>query len=138
MKDRNILITGGLGFIGSHIANELIDDNDITIIDNLSTGKLEYLENPQHENLTLIKEDIHDVDLNSALEGIDYVFHLAAMVGVPLSVENPLKCNRDNVTATVNLLDACVKSDVEKIVFSSSSAVYGDNPNMPLTKKSFM
>ena len=132
MKNRNILITGGLGFIGSHITNNLLDNNNITIIDNLSTGKLDYLKNPHHENLTLIKKDLNSLDLNSNLKDIDYVFHLAAMVGVPLSVENPISCNLENVNATVHLLDACVKNDIEKVVFSSSCAVYGENTNMPL------
>ena len=134
MKNKNILITGGLGFIGSHITNKLIDDNQVTIIDNLSTGKLNHLNEPHHDNLTLIKKDLNSLDLVANLNDIDYVFHLAAMVSVPLSVENPIICNMENVTATVNLLDACVKNDVEKIIFSSSSAVYGENVNMPLSE----
>ena len=132
MKNKNILITGGLGFIGSHITNKLINDNNITIIDNISTGNINNLNTPQHENLTLIKKDLNSVDLNLNLKNIDYVFHLAAMVSVPLSVKNPVKCNAENVVATVNLLNACVHNNVEKIVFSSSSAVYGENTNMPL------
>lgn len=132
MKNKNILITGGLGFIGSHITNKLIDNNEITIIDNISTGKLDYLNNPQHENLTLIKKDLNSLDLTVNLKDIDYVFHLAAMVSVPLSMENPISCNLENVTSTINLLNACVENNVEKIVFSSSSAVYGNNPNIPL------
>ena len=132
MENKNILVTGGLGFIGSHIANELLNQNQVTIIDNLSTGKLSNIENINHENLTLIKENLNDVDLDSALDGIDYVFHLAAMASVPLSVEKPVECNLINVNATVKLLNACVKNDVKKIVFSSSSAVYGENRNMPL------
>ncbi len=132
MKNKNILITGGLGFIGSHISNKLLDNNNITIIDNLSTGKIDYLNQPQHENLTLIQKDLNSLDLNLHLKDIDYVFHLAAMVSVPLSVEQPLTCHMENVTTTVNLLNACVKNDIKKIIFSSSSAVYGENTNMPL------
>lgn len=132
MRNKNILITGGLGFIGSHITNKLIDDNNITIIDNLSTGKLDYLNNPNHENLTLIKKDLNSIDLVANLKDITHVFHLAAMISVPSSVESPITCHMENVTATVNLLNACVKNDVKKIVFSSSSAVYGENTNMPL------
>ncbi len=137
MKNKNILITGGLGFIGSHITNKLIDNNNILIIDNLSTGNINNLYNPNHENLTIINKDLNSLDLNINLKDIDYVFHLAAMVSVPLSVENPLMCNLENVTTTVNLLNACVKNDVEKIVFSSSSAVYGENMNMPLSENEF-
>lgn len=132
MKNKNILITGGLGFIGSHIANKLINDNHLTIIDNLSTGKVSYLNNPNHENLNLIKKDLNSLDLKEHLTDIDYVFHLAAMVSVPTSVENPISCNLENVSATVNLLDACVKNNIKKIIFSSSAAVYGENTNIPL------
>lgn len=132
MKNKNILITGGLGFIGSHITNSLIDTNNITVIDNLSTGKISYLNNPSHENLTVVNKDLNSLDLISNLQNIDYVFHLAAMVSVPKSVDKPITCNMENVTTTVNLLNACVENDVKKIVFSSSSAVYGENTNMPL------
>ena len=132
MKNKNILITGGLGFIGSHITNSLIDTNNITVIDNLSTGKISYLNNPSHENLTFVNKDLNSLDLISNLQNIDYVFHLAAMVSVPKSVDKPITCNMENVTTTVNLLNACVENDVKKIVFSSSSAVYGENTNMPL------
>lgn len=135
MKNRNILITGGLGFIGSHIANKLIENNNLTIIDNLSTGNIRNLYDPNHENLTLIKKDLNSLDLNANLKDIDYVFHLAALVSVPLSVENPVTCNLENVTTTINLLNACVKNDVKKIIFSSSSSVYGNNTNIPLNEK---
>lgn len=132
MKNHKILITGGLGFIGSHITNQLIDGNNIIIIDNLSTGKMEYLNNYKHENLTIINKDLNSLDLKLILKDIDYVFHLAAMVSVPFSINNPILCNLENVTSTVNLLEACVKNDIKKIVFSSSSAVYGENSKMPL------
>lgn len=134
MKNKNVLITGGLGFIGSHIADELLKDNKVIIIDNLSTGKISNLKNPHHENLKIIKEDLNDANLDEILTGTDYVFHLAAMASVPLSVENPVKCNEINVNATVKLLNACVSNNVKKIIFSSSSAVYGDNTNMPLNE----
>ena len=132
MKNKNILITGGLGFIGSHITNNLIENNNITIIDNLSTGKLNYLETPNHKNLTFIKKDLNSLDLSTHLKDIDYVFHLAAMVSVPKSVKNPITCNLENVTTTVNLLNGCVENNIEKIIFSSSSAIYGQNLNLPL------
>ena len=132
MKNNTILVTGGLGFIGSHIVDELIDDNKIIIIDNESTGNIKNLENPEHENLKLIKGDLNEVDLDEILAGVDYIFHLAAMASVPLSVENPILCNEINVGSTVKLLKAAVNNNVKKIVFSSSSAVYGQNRNMPL------
>lgn len=132
MKNKNILITGGLGFIGSHLTNKLIQNNNITIIDNLSTGKIDNLENITHENLTLIKKDLNSIDLNASLVDIDYVFHIAAMASVPLSIKQPISCNMENVTSTINLLNACTYNNVKKIIFSSSSSIYGQNPNMPL------
>ena len=132
MKDKNVIVTGGLGFIGSHIVDSLLEDNKVTIIDNMSTGKLENLENPNHENLSIIEEDLLEADLDEILKGKDYVFHLAALASVPKSVEEPLTYHENNIDATVRLLIATKNNGVEKIVFSSSSAVYGENPNMPL------
>lgn len=132
MKNKKILITGGAGFIGSHIANELINDNEITIIDNLSTGNIKNLNEPEHDNLEFIHEDLCKTNLDDITSGTDYIFHLAAMASVPLSVEKPVECNEINVNTTVKLLKSAVDNDVKKIVFSSSSAVYGQNTNMPL------
>ena len=132
MKKKNILITGGLGFIGSHISNMLMEDNHIIIVDNLSTGNINNLINPNHDNLEIIKKDICEIDWNDILTDIDYIFHLAAMASVPLSIDAPIKCNEVNLNATVKLLDSAVKNNVQKIVFSSSAAVYGQNKNMPL------
>ena len=132
MENKEIVVTGGCGFIGSHIVDELIENNKVTIIDNLSSGKIGNLKNPNHENLTMIEEDLLDADLEEILKGKDYVFHLAAKVSVPGSVAEPLDYNQTNIDATVKLLVACKNNDIKKIVFSSSSAVYGENPNMPL------
>lgn len=132
MKNKNILITGGLGFIGSYITNALIENNHVIVIDNLTTGKIENLNNTSPENLELIKKNLNNVNLTNLLNNVDYVFHLAAMTSVPLSVKHPLKCNLENVTSTVKLLDACVNNNIKKIIFSSSSAIYGENTNMPL------
>ena len=132
MENKEIVVTGGYGFIGSHIVEELLEDNKVTIIDNLSSGKMENLENPNHENLTLIEEDLLDCDLDEILKGKDYVLHLAAKVSVPGSVAEPLDYNETNIDATLKLLMACKDNNIKKIVFSSSSAVYGENPNMPL------
>lgn len=132
MEGKTIVVTGGLGFIGSHIVDELVDNNTIIVIDNLSSGKIENLANPNHENLTLIKGDLNDLDLDDILKGVDYVFHLAALASVPESVEKPLFSNSNNLDTTLKLLVACKDNDVKKIVFSSSAAIYGDNPNIPL------
>ena len=132
MKNKNILITGGLGFIGSHITDELVENNNVTIIDNKSTGSVNNLKDSSHENLEIIIEDLHSADLDKILFEKDYVFHLAAMASVPLSVDNPVLCNQVNVDSTVKLLKAAINNNVKKIVFSSSSAVYGQYMNMPL------
>lgn len=132
MKNKKIVVTGGLGFIGSHIVDELINNNEVIIIDDKSSGKIENLKYPNHENLTLIEKNLNTANLDEILDGADYVFHLAAMASVPLSVDYPIKCNEVNVNATVKLLNACKNNDIKKIVFSSSSAVYGNNTNMPL------
>lgn len=132
MKNKNVLITGGLGFIGSHIADELLNDNEVVILDNLSTGNINNLKNPNHENLRIVKEDIRITNLDELTSDIDYIFHLAAMASVPLSIDKPVECNDINLNATVNLLTSAVNNDVEKVIFSSSSAVYGQNENMPL------
>lgn len=132
MKDKNILITGGLGFIGSHIANALIDDNKVTILDNLTTGKINNLKDPEHDNLKIILEDIRKTNLDELTSGIDYIFHLAAMASVPLSIDEPVECTDINLNATVKLLKSAADNNVKKIIFSSSSSVYGQNRNMPL------
>lgn len=132
MKNKNILITGGLGFIGSHIANELMDNNKVIILDNLSTGDINNLKTPNHENLKIIKEDIRNTDLDKLTSNIDYIFHLAAMASVPLSIDKPIECSDINVNATIKLLKSAAKNNVKKIIFSSSSSVYGTNTNIPL------
>ncbi|MBO5966133.1 MAG: SDR family oxidoreductase [Methanobrevibacter sp.] len=134
MENKEIVVTGGCGFIGSHIVDELIENNKVTVIDNLSSGKMENLKNQDHENLSLIKADLLDCDLDEILKGKDYVFHLAAKVSVPGSVAEPLDYNETNIDATLKLLIACKNNNIKKIVFSSSSAVYGENPNMPLNE----
>ena len=132
MKNKNIVITGGLGFIGSHIADEVIGNNEVTILDNLSTGNINNIKTPDNENLRIIKEDIRNTNLDDLTYDIDYIFHLAAMGSVPLSVDEPVECCDINLNATIKLLKSAVDNDVKKIVFSSSSSVYGQNRNMPL------
>lgn len=132
MKNKNILITGGLGFIGSHIANELLENNKVIILDNLSTGNINNLKDAHHDNLKIVEEDICNTNLDDLTSDIDYIFHLAAMASVPLSIDKPVECSEINLNATIKLLKSAVDNDVKKIVFSSSSSVYGQNKNMPL------
>jgi UDP-glucose 4-epimerase len=132
MQNKKVIVTGGMGFIGSHLTEELLEDNEVTVIDNGSTGKPENIKHlMDHKNLTLIRGSITDLDLAEIFKGKDYVFHLAAMASVPGSVENPYASNETNVTGTLNVLIAAKDAGIKKVVFSSSSAVYGDTPAMP-------
>ncbi|HMK53519.1 MAG TPA: SDR family oxidoreductase [Methanobacteriaceae archaeon] len=134
MKNKKVAITGGLGFIGSHLVEELSQDNGVLIIDNESSGSVENIKHLELDNISLELGDINTVDLLNLFEDVDYVFHQAAMASVPLSVDNPLLCNEINVTGTLKILDAAQKLGVKKVVFASSSAVYGDNENFPLSE----
>lgn len=126
------LITGIAGFIGSSIARELVHRGDtVSGIDNFSTGK--------RENLTDIADRIefHEADLrdlaaiSSACAGVDYIFHEAAIPSVPRSVADPITSNQANVDGTLNLLVAARDANVRRVVYASSSSVYGDTPTLP-------
>lgn len=126
-----VLVTGGAGFIGSHIAEHFAEaGHTVRILDNLATG---YIKNiPQNKNIEFIQGDICDFSLvEKAVSGIDYVFHEAALVSVPLSCERPAEAFRINTLGTLNVLKACVKANVNKFVTASSAAVYGNNPVLP-------
>ena len=129
-----ILVTGGAGFIGSHIVDRLLDEGfHVRVVDDLSTGEKKNL--TQHEgkqSFQFIEGNICNFDLvKKAIKGADAVFHEAALVSVTSSVENPLLTNEVNVTGTVNLLKACVDAQVKRLVFASSCAVYGDSEILP-------
>lgn len=127
------LVTGGAGFIGSHIVDYLVaEGQEVRVVDNLSTGKIENLSDVI-DQIRFIEGDINDKELmKEALKGVDYVFHLAAFISVPLSLENPEKCFEDNVDGTTNLLETARRNHVKKVVLTSSAAVYGDSDQMPL------
>lgn len=125
-----ILITGGAGFIGSHIA-ELYQSRakEIRILDNLRTGYRHNLEGLRH---TFIEGSVTDRDLvRKAVEGVDYVFHMAALVSVPESMAKPGECVDINVHGLLNVLEEASAAGVRKLVYASSAAVYGDNPTVP-------
>ncbi len=138
MKNKNIIITGGAGFIGTNIARTLADDNNVTIIDDLSTGKIENIQDLINENkIKFIKGSITDLDLlKKSFKNVDYVFHQAALASVPQSFEDPVKTNNINLNGTVNVLIASRDNNVEKVVWASSCAVYGDNTDLPLKETS--
>jgi UDP-N-acetylglucosamine/UDP-N-acetyl-alpha-D-glucosaminouronate 4-epimerase len=134
MKNKKIVVTGGLGFIGSHLVEALVEDNEVTIIDDLTSGKLENIGHLENEDLKLIRGSITDLDLKNIFNGVDYVFHEAALISVPESVLNPLKYNEVNINGTLKVLMASKDSDVKKVVFASSSAVYGENESLPISE----
>src|SRR5690606_26585202 len=110
----------------------LIKDNEVIIIDDLSSGKLENIEQFKDWNLKLIRGSITDLDLKTIFEDIDYVFHEAALISVPESVSKPLIYNEVNVKGTLQVLIAAKDNDIKKVVIASSAAVYGDNTSLPL------
>ena len=134
MNDKIIIVTGGLGFIGSNLVEYLTKDNKVTIIDNLSSGKLENIEHLKKDNVKLIKGSIIDLELKTIFKDVDYVFHEAALISVPESVSNPLIYNEINIKGTLQVLIAAKDNDVKKVVFASSAAVYGDNQSLPLSE----
>ena len=126
---KKVIITGGAGFIGSHLAQHLAQKYRVTVLDDLSTGSLSNLEGV---DCKFVPGSILDVPLlDDLLHGAEFVFHLAAMVSVAESMTNSRECVNQNVTGLLNVLDACVQHQVKKIVFASSAAVYGNSPQSP-------
>jgi nucleoside-diphosphate-sugar epimerase len=135
-----ILVTGGAGFIGSHIVDRLLKEGlKVRVLDDLSTGKKKNLSQHQcQKNFQFIEGDVRDFELaKKAVEGVDAVIHEAALVSVSRSVENPLLSNEINVMGTLNMLKACVDAQVKRFVYASSCAVYGDTEILPNHEKLF-
>lgn len=133
---KRVVITGGAGFIGSHLADaccRLPGRPRVTVIDNLRSGRRANLDRlSAHEHLRWIEGDINDeAVLDQALPEADCVFHMAAMISVAESMVRPLECVRINVDGTLKLLEAARRHGVGKVVLSSSAAVYGDEPGLP-------
>ncbi|MGH9891824.1 MAG: SDR family oxidoreductase, partial [bacterium] len=126
------LVTGGAGFIGSHIVEGLVaGGRKVRVIDDFITGRRENL-NGLLEKIELVQGDILDLDLvKKAVEGVEVVFHQAALRSVPLSVDNPLATNEVNTQGTLNVLVASRDAGVGRVVYASSSSVYGDSPQLP-------
>ncbi len=130
-ENKSVLVTGGCGFIGSHIAEQLVNYGArVTIIDDLSTGFASNIENFK-DKITFLKDSIVDPDAcDRAMTGNEIVFHTAAFISVPGSVKDPESCHKRNVDGTFNLLQAARKHGVKRFVFSSTSSVYGLRDNV--------
>jgi UDP-glucose 4-epimerase len=131
---KRVLITGVAGFIGSNLADRLLElGANVTSIDNLFNGRLENLDMAlKNKNFEFHKGDIRDLNfLLDLFKDVDIVFHQAAFTSVPQSVKMPDNCNDVNVNGVLNVLNAARRMDVEKIIFASSSSVYGDTPTLP-------
>lgn len=126
----NVLVTGGAGFIGSHLVNALVDKGyRVIVIDNLSTGQEKKL-NPKAR---FFKRDIRNLKAIFPLfRKIDCVFHVAALPRVPFSIEFPVLTNDHNIVGTLNVLECARQAGVKKLIYSASSSAYGDQPNLPL------
>ncbi len=131
MGNKKVLVTGGAGFIGSHIVDRLIKDNHkVVVIDNLSTGKKENLnKKAKFYKMNICSNDLADVFKK---EKFDYVFHFAAQIDVRKSVEDPIKSAKDNILGSLNILENCRINKVKKIIFASTGgAIYGDANIIP-------
>jgi len=124
-----VLVTGGAGFIGSHIVEHFHHRAEVRVLDNFRSG---FQHNLAGSKAEFIEASIlYREALRRALDGVDFVFHLAAMVSVPESMQKPIECNEINTSGTLMVLEEAARAKVKKLVFSSSAAVYGDNPASP-------
>ncbi len=131
---KKVIVTGGAGFIGSHLTELLLSRGyHIIIIDDFSTGKIANIE-PLLKSMKVdfIQGSITELPLlQNLFQGVDFVFHQAALSSVPRSIEDPLSTNKVNITGTLNVLLAARDNNVKKVIYASSSSVYGDTPTLP-------
>jgi len=129
---KKCLVTGGAGFVGSNLVDELLKRGDeVIVLDNLSTGKKENI----NKKAIFIKVDLRDFEkIKSHFIGVDYVFHTAALARVQPSIDDPITYNNHNVNGTLNVLVASKDAKVRKVIYSASSSAYGDHEKMPLTE----
>ena len=134
LENKKVLVTGGAGFIGSNLCEELISlKARVTCLDNFSTGKRENLEAiKDHKNFTLIEGDIRDLETcKKACEAQDYILHEAALGSVPRSINDPITTNEVNVSGFLNMLVAARDAGVKRFVYAASSSTYGDSVKLP-------
>lgn len=132
MDKKIAIVTGGAGFIGSHLARELLSrDFEVRVVDNLVSGKRENVP----DKALFYEQDINDtIALTKVMEGADYVFHLAALPRVQYSIEYPLETDFTNVHGTVSVLKVAHEAGVRRVIYAASSSAYGDQDAMPLTE----
>lgn len=134
LNEKRIVVTGAAGFIGSNLVDYLLAEGaEVKGLDNFFNGRRENLARAlENSRFTLLKADVRDGDyLVEQFADIDIVFHEAAFTSVPQSVLMPNLCNQVNVTGVMNILNACRRNDVDRVLFASSSSVYGDTPTLP-------
>ena len=133
MKEKHVVVTGGAGFIGSNLVKKLSEDNYVTVIDNLSTGNLQNINDLiKNKTIKFVKGNITNLNLlQKTFKDIDYVFHLAAIPSVPRSIRDPISSNMVNVNGSLNVLTASKYNNIKKVVYASSSSIYGDTPTLP-------
>lgn len=137
MVDR-VLVTGGAGFIGSHLVDGLMSGGfDVIVLDDFSSGRRENLSvHFAKSNFCFVEGDVRDkADVKRALEGVDVVFHLAAIANVGFSVKDPLLVNEVNVGGTLNVLRESLEASVKRFVYASSCVVYGESVNLPINEE---
>ncbi|MDD2562967.1 MAG: SDR family oxidoreductase [Salinivirgaceae bacterium] len=134
LTNKTILITGGAGFIGSNLAEKLLEmNNKIVVLDNFLTGKRVNIQHlMMNPDFRLIEGDIRDyATCEKAVEGVDLIFHEAALGSVPRSIENPVLTTHINILGTVNIFESARKAQIKRIVFAASSSTYGDSTQLP-------
>ena len=130
-KGKRVLVTGGAGFIGSHLVDALVQlFANVIVIDDLSSGRQQNI----RSGAELIKKSVIDPSISPHFANIDYVFHQAAMASVPLSVEKPREFFEANVSGTINVLTAAARAKVKRVIFAASSSAYGDSEALPKTE----
>ena len=133
MSKKTVLVTGGCGFIGSHIVEALVQrEYKVRILDNLSTGSLENIAAISTEDVEVVIGNVTDLlKVEAVMKGCEYVFHEAAIASIPKSLKDPVGTGKVNYGGTLNVLEAARKHGIRRVIFAGSAAVYGDEPTLP-------
>ncbi|MBE3114413.1 MAG: SDR family oxidoreductase [Actinobacteria bacterium] len=137
MKNKTVVITGGAGFIGSNLVRKLSPNNHVIVIDDLSTGNIKNIQDLTDSNkIEFLRGSVTDLDiLQKTFKNVNHVFHEAAIPSVPRSIKDPLQTNMVNINGTLNVLLSARENQVQKVIYASSSSVYGDTPTLPKKEK---